>query len=243
MSNVLEATLIRSGYTEGVEILQGMSMQLEQGAMTVLIGPNGAGKSTALKTIFGFLHPWSGEIRFLDHRIETLAPFEIKQLGISYIPQDINVFPQLTVEENLRMGGWIHRANKEWLKGQLEKTYELFPILKDFRKRKAGRLSGGQAKMLSIAKEVISEPRLILVDEPTAALAPLVAHDTYEFLLTTQEALNAAILLVDHNMGKAADLADYVYVLSLGVMVEQGPGDEFDVERLRDIIRKCLLAD
>ncbi len=97
--------------------------------------------------------------------------------------------------------------------------------------------------MLSIAKEVISEPRLILVDEPTAALAPLIAQDTYEFLVTTQKALDAAILLVDHNMEKAAELADYVYVLSLGVMVEQGPGDEFDVERLKDIIRKCLLAD
>ncbi len=243
MSNVLEATQVRSGYTEGVEILQGMDMQLQAGAMTVLIGPNGAGKSTSLKTIFGFLPPWSGEIRFLGDRIENLEPFEIKQLGISYIPQDINVFPQLTVEENLKIGGWIHRNNKAWLQGQLEKTYELFPILKDFRKRKAGRMSGGQAKMLSIAKEVISEPRLILVDEPTAALAPLIAQDTYEFLVTTQKALDAAILLVDHNMEKAAELADYVYVLSLGVMVEQGPGDEFDVERLKDIIRQCLLAD
>lgn len=243
MSSILEFTQVHTGYTEGVEILQGMSMELQHGALTVLIGPNGAGKSTALKTIFGFLHPWSGEIRFLDHRVEALDPFEIKRLGISYIPQAINIFPQLTVEENLKMGGWIHRSNKAWLEGQLEKTYELFPILKDFRRRRANQLSGGQAKMLSIAKEVISEPKLILVDEPTAALAPLVAQATYEFLLTTQEALNAAILLVDHNMEKAAELADYVYVLGLGQMVEQGPGSEFDVERLRDIIRQCLLAD
>jgi len=97
--------------------------------------------------------------------------------------------------------------------------------------------------MLSIAKEVISEPQLILVDEPTAALAPIIAQQTYEFLLITQEALNASIILVDHHMEKAAELADYVYVLSLGQMVEQGPGNEFDVERLRDIIRRCLLAD
>ncbi|MCP4361133.1 MAG: ABC transporter ATP-binding protein [Chloroflexi bacterium] len=243
MSAILELNQVRSGYTGDVEILQKVDMSLEEGKLTVLIGPNGAGKSTTLKTIFGFLPPWSGEIRFLGQRIDTLDPFEIKRLGISYIPQTINVFPQLTVEENLKLGGWIRRGEKAWLQNQLEKTYELFPILKDFRKRRANQLSGGQAKMLSIAKEVLSEPKLILVDEPTAALAPLIAQDTYEFLLTTQRALNAAIILVDHHMEKAAELADYVYVLSLGKMVEHGPGSEFDVERLKDIIRQCLLAE
>ncbi len=243
MSSILELSQVRSGYTGDVEILNEVDMKLEEGKLTVLIGPNGAGKSTMLKTIFGFLPPWTGEIRFQGQRIDRLDPFKIKQLGISYIPQTVNVFPQLTVEENLKMGGWIRRSEKAWLQSQLEKTYELFPILKDFRQRRANQLSGGQAKMLSIAKEVLSEPKLILVDEPTAALAPLIAQDTYEFLLTTQKALNAAILLVDHHMEKAADLADYVYVLSLGKMVEQGPGDEFDVERLKEIIRQCLLAN
>jgi len=194
METILELHDIQAGYTEDVDILQGLDMQVQQGTMTVVIGPNGAGKSTTLKTIFGFLHPKQGEIHFLDQRIDAL------------------IFRQLTVEENLKMGGWIFRQDKERLENQLERVYELFPILKDFRRRKANELSGGQAKMLSIAKEVISEPRLILVDEPTAALAPIIAQQTYEFLLITQEALNAAIILVDHHMEKAADLADYVYV-------------------------------
>lgn len=241
--NILELDDVHGGYQEGVEILQGLSMALVPRKLTVVIGPNGAGKSTSLKTIFGFLHPWSGEIRFRDKRIDGFDPFQIKRTGISYVPQAINVFPQLTVEENLKMGGWIFRNDKARLKTQLERVYELFPILKDFRRRRANQLSGGQAKMLSIAKEVISEPELILVDEPTAALAPVVAENTYEFLLATQEALQATILLVDHNMEKAAQLADYVYVLSLGQIVEEGPGGEFDVDRLKVIIRQCLLVE
>ncbi len=243
MEMILEVKDIWAGYTEDVDILQGLTMQVQRGAMTVVIGPNGAGKSTTLKTIFGFLHPKAGEIRFLDQLIEDLDPYQIKNLGMSYIPQAINIFRQLSVAENLKMGGWIFRQDKARLQNQLERVYELFPILKDFQKRKANELSGGQAKMLSIAKEVISEPQLILVDEPTAALAPVIAQQTYEFLLITQEALNASIILVDHHMEKAAELADYVYVLSLGQMVEEGPGSEFDVERLREIIRRCLLAD
>lgn len=242
-SPILTLSNIEAGYTEDVNILTGLTMQVQPGAMTVVIGPNGAGKSTTLKTIFGFLHPKQGEITFLDQPISSLDPYQIKNLGMSYIPQEINIFRQLTVEENLKMGGWIFRQDKDRLQSQLERIFELFPILKDFQKRKANELSGGQAKMLSIAKEVISEPQLILVDEPTAALAPLIAEQTYDFLLRTQEALNASIILVDHHMEKAAELADYVYVLSLGQMVEEGPGDEFDVERLREIIRRCLLAE
>ncbi|MEM7538222.1 MAG: ABC transporter ATP-binding protein [Chloroflexota bacterium] len=240
--SLLELEQVRGGYSEGVEILQGLNMSLTQGELAVVIGPNGAGKSTAIKTIFGFLHPWSGDIRFEGQSIKTIEPFEIKQLGISYIPQTTNVFPQLTVEENLRMGGWIFREDKERLTTQMERVYEMFPILKDFRRRRATALSGGQAKMLSIAKEVISEPKLILVDEPTAALAPIIAEQTYEFLMATKEALGATVLLVDHHMEKAVELADYVYVLSLGQMVEEGPSHEFDVERLREIIRQCLIA-
>jgi ABC-type branched-subunit amino acid transport system ATPase component len=241
--NVLELEEVHGGYQEGVEIIQGLSMALEREKLTVVIGPNGAGKSTSLRMIFGFLQPWSGSIRFNDTQIGGSDPFQIKRMGISYVPQDINIFPQLTVEENLKMGGWIFRRDKARLESQMERIYELFPILKDFRRRRANQLSGGQAKMLSIAKEVISEPEVILVDEPTAALAPVVAENTYEFLLATQQALKATILLVDHNMEKAADLADYVYVLSLGKIVEEGPGDEFDVERLKTIIRQCLLIE
>lgn len=240
---ILDVNELYAGYAEGADILQGVNMTLAPDSVTVLIGPNGAGKSTTLKTLFGFLQPRQGEIIFDGQRIDALSPYEIKRLGVSYIPQQINIFRQLTVEENLRMGGWIFRQEKKRLATQIEQVYEIFPILKEFRRRRANELSGGQAKMLSIAKEVISEPKLILVDEPTAALAPIIAQDTYRFLVKTQQALKASMLLVDHHMEKAVELADYVYVLSLGKMVEEGPDSEFNVERLREIIRQCLLAE
>lgn len=241
--DILSVTDIRAGYQEGVEILRGVSLRVEKGSITVLIGPNGAGKSTLLKTVFGFLRPWEGEVRFLDRNINNLMPFEIKRLGVSYVPQGINIFPHLTVEENLKIGGWIYRRDGAWLQQRLEMVYELFPMLKPLRNTRATKLSGGQSKMLSIAKEVLSEPQLILVDEPVAGLAPLIAEHTYEFLLTTREALGASILLVDHNMERAVQMADYVYVLSLGEIVEQGPSREFDPERIKAVIRRCLLAE
>lgn len=240
--DILSLAQIRVGYQEGVEILQGVSLSVEQGSITVLIGPNGAGKSTLLKTIFGFLTPWDGGIDFLDHKIDTRQPFEIKRLGISYIPQGINLFPQLTVEENLKMGGWIFRQNDDRLQEQMDRVYDLFPALRDLRNTRATKLSGGQSKMLSIAKEVISEPKLILVDEPVAGLAPLLAEHTYDFLLTTKEALGASILLVDHNMEQAVEMADYVYVMSLGQIIERGPSSDFGGERLKEVIRECLLV-
>ncbi|MFQ5858064.1 MAG: ABC transporter ATP-binding protein [Anaerolineae bacterium] len=239
--HVLTVKEIRGGYQEGVEILQGVSLTVEKGSLTVLIGPNGAGKSTLLKTIFGFLKPWEGEILFDGHRLQTLLPHQIKWLGVSYIPQGINSFPQLTVEENLKVGGWVFRKDKARLKEQLDRVYDLFPVLKELRNTKATKLSGGQSKMLSIAKEVITEPQLILVDEPAAGLAPQIAAQTYDFLLNTKEAFGASVLLVDHNMEKATEMADYVYILNLGRIKEEGPRSKFAGERIKDVIRECLL--
>lgn len=239
--HVLTVKQIWGGYQEGVEILQGVSLTVEKGSLTVLIGPNGAGKSTLLKTIFGFLRPWEGEILFDGHKLHTLLPHQIKWLGVSYIPQGINSFPQLTVEENLKVGGWVFRKDKARLKEQLDRVYELFPVLKELRNTKATKLSGGQSKMLSIAKEVITEPQLILVDEPAAGLAPQIAAQTYDFLLNTKEAFGASVLLVDHNMEQATGMADYVYILNLGRIKEEGPSSKFAGERIKDVIRECLL--
>lgn len=240
----LEVKNVIAGYQEGVDILNNMDMVIEPGSVTILIGPNGAGKSTLLKTIYGFLKPRSGSIHFGDSGdISKKLPHEIKYLGISYIPQEFNVFPQLTVEENLRMGAWIFRKDKTRLKQQLEHTYEIFPALKKFHKARANTLSGGQLRMLSIAKEVMTSPKLMLVDEPSAGLAPKIAAEAYDFLMHTQRTLNAAVLLVDHNMETAISLADYVYILNMGQIREHGPKSEFDVERVRTIIHECLLGE
>jgi branched-chain amino acid transport system ATP-binding protein len=240
----LQVNNVVAGYQEGVDILNNLNMVVEPGAVTILIGPNGAGKSTLLKTIYGFLKPRRGSIHFGGNGdISMKLPHEVKHLGISYIPQEFNVFPQLTVEENLRIGAWIFRNDKGRVRQQLEYAYNIFPMLKKFHKLRANTLSGGQLRMLSIAKEVMTSPKLMLVDEPSAGLAPKIAAEAYEFLMHTQRALKAAVLLVDHNMETAIDLADYVYILNMGQIREQGPKSEFDVARVRNVIQACLLGE
>jgi branched-chain amino acid transport system ATP-binding protein len=238
----LDVANVTAGYTEGVDILNRISLEVEPGAVTVIIGPNGAGKSTLLKTIYGFLKPREGSIQFEETPIDHMQPHEIKRTGISYIPQEFNIFPQLTVEENLRMGAWIFRRNKDRVAEQLEHTYQIFPALLKFKKSRANTLSGGQLRMLSIAKEVMTSPRLMLVDEPSAGLAPKIAEEAYEFLIHTQQALKAAILLVDHNMEKALEIADYIYVLDMGRIRVHGSRAEFNLDRIKNIIQECLLG-
>jgi ABC-type branched-subunit amino acid transport system ATPase component len=240
----LQVKNVIAGYQEGIDILNNVDMVVEPGSVTILIGPNGAGKSTLLKTIYGFLKPRSGSIHFGSNGdISRKSPHEIKHLGISYIPQEFNVFPQLTIEENLRMGAWIFRKDKARVQQQLEHTYETFPALERFHKARANTLSGGQMRMLSIAKEVMTSPKLMLVDEPSAGLAPKIAAEAYEFLMHTQRALDAAVLLVDHNMETAISLADYVHIMNMGRIREHGPKSEFDVDRVRTIIQECLLGE
>lgn len=240
----LQVKDVIAGYQPGIDILDRVDLVVEPGSVSILIGPNGAGKSTLLKTIYGFLKPRTGGIHFGDNGdISQKLPHQIKHLGISYIPQEFNVFPQLTVEENLRMGAWIFRNDRAAVRRQLEYTYEIFPALRTFRKVRANTLSGGQLRMLSIAKEVMTSPKLMLVDEPSAGLAPKIAAEAYEFLIHTQQALDAAVLLVDHNMETAISLADYVYILNMGRIREHGPKAEFDVARVRAIIQECLLGE
>lgn len=240
--NLLEIASVTAGYQEGIDILNEISMAVQPGSVTIIIGPNGAGKSTLLKTIYGFLKPRLGSIHFNGYDISQKMPHEIKHLGLSYIPQEFNIFPQLRVEENLMMGAWIFRRDKVRVQQQLTYTYEIFPALYKFRKSKANTLSGGQLRMLSIAKEVMTSPSLMLVDEPSAGLAPKIAAEAYEFLMQTKQALNAAILMVDHNMENALSLADYVYVVDMGRVRVHGPKQEFDLDRIKGIIQECLMG-
>lgn len=232
-----------AGYESGIDVLTGLTLSAQPSEVSIIIGPNGAGKSTLLKTIYGFLSPRSGYVTFEGEELAGKSPYQAKHLGISYIPQEFNIFPQLSVEDNLRMGAWIFRRDKERVKQRIEHTYDTFPALHKFRESKAGDLSGGQARMLSIAKEVMTAPRLILVDEPSAGLAPKVAAEAYEFLMETKRRLDLAILLVDHNMEAALDLADHVYVIDMGRTRVHGRRSEFDLHRIKEIIQECLLGE
>ena len=232
---------LSAGYLPGIDILQKMSLKAEQGRLTGIIGPNGAGKSTLLKSIFGFLPPHQGSIVFREQEINRSSPAEIKKLGISYIPQGINTFPQLTVKENLLLGCWTFKSKKERIQQGLEETFALFPVLADKQKSRAAFLSGGEAKMLSIAKELISSPELILVDEPSAGLSPIITDYVYEFLAKKRDE-GLTILLVDQNIQKAAAYSEYLYMFEMGQVKMEGPQALF-AGNIREIIRESLVGD
>jgi ABC-type branched-subunit amino acid transport system ATPase component len=233
---------LHAGYQSGVDILQGLSLSVAEGGLTLVIGPNGAGKSTLLKTIFGFLKPHRGHISLREEEITGRAPHALKRLGVSYMPQEINTFPLLSVEENLRMGAWTFRRDKRRLQARLQRIYEVFPVLGERRKATAGDLSGGQGRMLSIAREMVAEPRLLLIDEPTAGLAPALVDQVYDLLAQARRELGATILLVDQNIEDAVAKADHVYMLNLGRLKAQGPAAEFTPSRTRELIQECLLG-
>jgi ABC-type branched-subunit amino acid transport system ATPase component len=233
---------LHAGYQSGVDILQGLSLSVAEGGLTLVIGPNGAGKSTLLKTIFGFLKPHRGHISLREEEITGRAPHALKRLGMSYMPQEINTFPLLSVEENLRMGAWTFRRDKRRLQARLQRIYEVFPVLGERREATAGDLSGGQGRMLSIAREMMAEPRLLLVDEPTAGLAPALVDQVYDLLTQARRELGATILLVDQNIEDAVAKADHVYMLNLGRLKAQGPAAEFTPSRTRELIQECLLG-
>ena len=224
----------------GVNILQGLSLAVERGSVTLVIGPNGAGKSTLLRTIFGLIKPHRGYIRFAGVPINSREPTIIKALGIGYVPQEINVFPLLTIEENLRMGGWIFRHDRARLTSALDRVFAAFPALADRRNAAAGTLSGGQGRMLSVAREMMSAPDLMLVDEPTAGLSPALVSQVYELLHAARRA-GSTVLLVDQNIEDAVREADHVYLVDLGRVRAHGLAREFPGARVRALIQECLL--
>jgi ABC-type branched-subunit amino acid transport system ATPase component len=233
---------VHAGYLPGVDILRGVTIEARTNAITLVIGPNGAGKSTLLRTVFAFLAPSRGTIVFRGRPTGGLRPSDLKAAGMSYVTQDINSFPGLTVEENLRLGAWVFRRDAERLQHQLERVYGTFPALADRRRVRAGELSGGQGRMLSVAREMMTEPQLLLVDEPTAGLAPNLVEQVYDILLTAKKSSAVAIVLVEQNVEQALPLADHLYLLNLGRVKAEGPGRVFDNTRVRALIQECLLG-
>jgi ABC-type branched-subunit amino acid transport system ATPase component len=239
---VLEVAELRAGYLPGVEILSGLSLSAAENAVTLVIGPNGAGKSTLLRTIFGLLPPRAGRVTVAGRDMTGAGPSRLKAAGVSYITQDINSFPHLTVEENLLMGAWTFRRDRARIARQMAEVYALFPILKERRSQRAGALSGGQGRMLSVARELMTAPHLLLIDEPTVGLAPNLVAQVYATLTAARSATGAAILLVEQNVEQALPLADHLYLLNLGRVKAEGPGREFDNQRVKRLVQECLLG-
>ena len=241
MASKLSVQGVTSGYVKGIDIVSDLSLEVEEDTITGIIGPNGAGKSTLLKTIFGFLHPTHGKIVFNRREIQIFSPFKLKQLGISYVPQEINTFPRLSVEENLMLGAWTFKRQGKLVKERLGEIYDFFPVLGAKRGTKATFLSGGELQMLAIGKEVMTTPELLLVDEPSAGLAPKLVSEIYAFLERVREQ-GVTIFLVDQNITKAVEVSDYMYLLEMGKIRKQGPKEDFK-ENIRDIIKDSLIAD
>lgn len=234
----LEIRDVVSGYGK-IEIIHGVSMRAEKAKIICIIGPNGAGKSTLLKTIFGILKPWRGSILFEGEEITGLRPYTLIKKGISYVLQRRSVFPHLTVEENLRMGAWTIRRNKESAQETIEENYKRFPILRERRNVRAGSLSGGEQRMLELGRALITRPRLLLLDEFSAGLAPMIARQVYEEAERLKEEEGITIVAVDQNVRQAMKVADYVYVLELGRNKYEGAKEEFET-RLRELIKDWL---
>ncbi len=235
---MLEVDNITAGYFEDIDILQDITLRVDTGHIVSVIGPNGAGKSTLLRTICGFLPPKKGQVRYDDHVLTGLAASRMVDFGISYLPQERTVFPYLSVEKNLRLGAWSFRQDRRRLQQALERVYAQFPLLVERRKSPAGNLSGGMQKMLEVARGLIAEPRLLVVDEPSVGLAPLVAKEIYATLRALREQ-QLTILLVDQNVREAVALADHIYVLELGRNRVDGSREEFETD-LHAMIKEWL---
>jgi branched-chain amino acid transport system ATP-binding protein len=197
-----------------------------------VLGANGVGKSTALKAAFGFLKPNQGDILLEGESILNVPVHQRILKGLAYIPQQPGVFKDMSVEENLELGGWTFRRDKKQVRDKIEANYERFPVLRDKRKQITGELSGGQQRMVEIGRTLMADPKMLLVDEPTAGLSKMLAQEVYEMLthLTTRD--NLTILLVDQEIRQALKIADYVYVLELGRNKFEGPASDFsDLEK------------
>ncbi len=238
--SMLSMENITAGYVEEIDVLSNVSLEVNEGAITGIIGANGAGKSTILKTIFGFLHPRQGTINFQGQEIHGFLPYQLKQMGISYMLQEYSTFPQLSIEDNLLLGAWTFRNDKKLVAERLAEIYEIFPVLSERRAEKATYLSGGYLRMLSVGKEIMSKPRLLMIDEPSVGLAPKIVTEIYELLIQVSRQ-GTTILIVDQNIMKALEVSDYMYLLDMGQVKQGGPKKDFE-EDIREIIKVSLMA-
>ena len=229
---MLEVRDLYVGYYADLHILRGLNIKAETGKLTTILGANGVGKSTLLKAIYGFLKPHSGEIIFNGRNVVGIPTHKLIDLGISYIPQQPGVFRYMTVEENLMMGAWTFRGDKARIDQKIKENYKRFPILQEKRNQNAGSLSGGQQRMVEIGRTLMTDPQVILVDEPTAGLAKLLSEEVYDMLVDLRDHDGLTIVLVDQEIRQALKIADYVYVLELGRNKFEGPVEDFtDLEK------------
>ncbi|MDR7568049.1 MAG: ABC transporter ATP-binding protein [Armatimonadota bacterium] len=227
---------VEAGYYPEQTVLQGVHLVARPGQLTALLGPNGSGKSTVLRVVYGLLRPRRGAVWVDGKDVSHVPAHQRVALGMGYLPQGRSVFPSLTVEENLEVGTWtLLRVAR---RAALNRVYERYPALRAWRDRPAGILSGGQQRMVEIARMMVTDPRVILLDEPTAGLAPVAAQEVYEEVARLRRE-GRTVLLVDQNVRAAVSLADYVYTLAFGRNQLEGTKEEFQ-QRMHAVVREWL---
>ena len=211
----LEAKNISAGYGEQI-IIRNIDLDLHESSITTIIGPNGCGKSTFLKSISGIINPVEGEVSIYGSNVTELNTFELSKKGLGYVPQSENIFPSLSVEDNLKMGGYI-LSNDDYKKN-LEYVLEMFPVLKDKLSDSSSNLSGGQRQMLALSRALMLDPKIIMLDEPTAGLSPIIVDEVLENIISLKKS-NLSVLLVEQNAKKALKISDFGVVFSFGKKV------------------------
>lgn len=221
----------------GVKALDSVSVELDEGEIVALMGPNGAGKSTVLKAIFGLTTIQSGRVVWREEEYRPV-PHQVVQMGVSFVPQGRRVFKYLTVYENLEMGGFVIKNKKE-LKRRIEEILDFFPVLREKAGKKSGTLSGGQQQMLALARGMITDPKVLLLDEPSLGLAPKIVKEVFVKIREINEKRKTAIMVVEHNIKSLLEIADRAYVLNQGKVAAKGPAEEIENS---DILEKVFMG-
>lgn len=237
---VLALRNVDVAYHGDIRILQGLSLAMRPGQITGVIGPNGAGKSTALRTLYGLLRPVSGDV-LIDGKVVTgMPPWRFIEHGIALVPQGRSLFNELSVDDNLRLACWTFRRDKARVAEALERTYAQFPMLRERRTQAAGAMSGGQQRFLELGRALALRPRAVLLDEPTAMIAPKAAAEIYEFVRELPRQ-GITVLLVDQNVRQCVRISDHLYVLELGRNKIDGSAQAFsEGSSLRDMIAEWI---
>ncbi len=227
---------LRVAYERDIEILRGVDLRASRSKITAVIGPNGAGKSTLLRAVAGLAPVVGGRVELDGRTVTGSSTATMVRLGVAFVPQERSVFPEMTIRENLVLGGWHRRSEHAWLADRITAVCAQFPVLGLRLDEAAGNLSGGQQKALEIARGLVSDPTVLLLDEPTAGLSPRLAQEVYEQVASLSGRLGVTVLLVDQNVREALAIAQHVYVLAMGRNDAEGaPADVLG--RLDDIVK------
>ncbi len=221
---VLQLQDVTSGYGYGPDILNGVTMTVEAGKAYCIIGPNGAGKSTILKTVAGILRPRKGEILLDDRPIGGMRPDLVLGAGICYVPQDRSLFPEMSVRENLVMGGFLE-PDRRVVNDRVEEVFEMFPVLRERANQHAGTMSGGEQQMLALGRALMTKPQMMMIDEPSLGLAPQIADQIFE-TIRSLSALGITLLLVEQNVLRGLDCTEWAFLLDLGTLRLEAPSDQ-----------------